>query len=181
MGSENEPAGIRAALLARRRNLFWRIHFWSALIASPFALVAALTGLLYVFTPQIEAALYGQLDRVAPGPVMRTLDEAVAAAQLAAPGGARLHSVIPAHAAGDTVRVHFVPMAPAAEVKDEGGSGHGHGYSHGHGQTSTQGNGMPAASRPSFGLPGQTVVVHVDPYGGSAGIAVFFAESPVTL
>ena len=27
-------------LIARRKSLYWRIHFWAALIASPFALVA---------------------------------------------------------------------------------------------------------------------------------------------
>jgi uncharacterized iron-regulated membrane protein len=29
-----------ASLSARRHSLFWRIHFWAALIASPFALIA---------------------------------------------------------------------------------------------------------------------------------------------
>ena len=69
------------SLTARRRSLFWRIHFWAALIASPFALVATLTGLLYIFTPQIEAHLYGRLERVAPQGTRLPLDAAVAAAR----------------------------------------------------------------------------------------------------
>lgn len=40
--------------LARRRGLFWRIHF-----------CAARSGIPYVFTPQIESGLYGGLDRAA--------------------------------------------------------------------------------------------------------------------
>jgi uncharacterized iron-regulated membrane protein len=64
------------SLSARRRSLFWRIHFWAALIASPFVLVATLTGLLYVFTPQIEARLYGHLEHVTPAGSMLPLDAA---------------------------------------------------------------------------------------------------------
>nr|WP_315489115.1 PepSY-associated TM helix domain-containing protein [uncultured Rhodoferax sp.] len=55
-----------SALVAQRRSLLWRVHFWAALIASPFAVLAALTGILYIFTPQIEAQLHGHLDTVAP-------------------------------------------------------------------------------------------------------------------
>jgi len=45
-----------------RKNIWWRVHFWAALFATPFVLVATLTGVLYVFTPQIENYLYGHLD-----------------------------------------------------------------------------------------------------------------------
>ncbi|MES2770803.1 MAG: PepSY-associated TM helix domain-containing protein, partial [Pseudomonadota bacterium] len=81
------------ALSALRRSLCWRLHFWSALIASPFALIAALTGILYVFTPQIESVLYRQFDQVQAQGTARQLDELVAAASLAAPRGWRVHSV----------------------------------------------------------------------------------------
>jgi uncharacterized iron-regulated membrane protein len=86
-----------ASLAARRRSLFWRIHFWAALIASPFALVATLTGMLYIFTPQIEAALYGHLERVtpAPGGAVLPLDVSVAAARAAVPAGFEVQSVVP--------------------------------------------------------------------------------------
>ncbi|HAT33461.1 MAG TPA: PepSY domain-containing protein, partial [Janthinobacterium sp.] len=97
------------SLFARRVSLFWRIHFWAALIASPFALVAALTGILYIFTPQIEAALYRGLEQTTPAVVMRPLDEAVAAATAAAPPGWDLLSVAPAYRPGDTVKLVFAP------------------------------------------------------------------------
>jgi len=133
-----------------RRNLLWRIHLWAALIASPFAVVACLTGLLYAFTPQIEKALYDRLDRAAPAAQRLPLDEAVAAARRAVPPGAVLHSVMPAHGPADTVRVAFLP--PAAPV------GHA-----GHGASAAEPK-APAVLRPNFGIPGRATVVYVDPY-----------------
>jgi len=130
------------SLAARRRSLFWRIHFWAALIASPFALVATLTGLLYVFTPQIEAQLYGGLERVAPQGARLPLDAAVEAARQAAPGGLVVQGVIPPAAAEDVVRVSFGKPVPGA------------GEHAGHGQ--------PASARPEQG--GERVTVFVDPY-----------------
>ncbi|CAL60293.1 putative iron-regulated membrane protein [Herminiimonas arsenicoxydans] len=97
-----------ASLGARRKSLFWRIHFWAALIASPFALLAALTGILYIFTPQIEQLLYADLDHVQPVGEMRTLDAAISAARLAVPAESSLRSVVPAFAPSDSVRVFFM-------------------------------------------------------------------------
>ena len=98
-----------ALIQSRRRSLLWRLHFWSALIASPFVLVACLTGLLYVFTPQIERSLHGHLDTVQPQAQAKTLDEVVLVARQAAPEGWSLHSVVPAFDADDSVRVVFTP------------------------------------------------------------------------
>jgi uncharacterized iron-regulated membrane protein len=95
---------------ARRRSLLWRLHFWSALIASPFAVIAASTGLLYVFTPQIESALYAHLDTVTPQAEVKPLDDAVDAAQQTMPAGWMLHSVSPAQDADDSVKVAFMPQ-----------------------------------------------------------------------
>ncbi len=101
------------------RSLLWRIHFWAALLASPFILIAVLTGILYIFTPQIEAVRYGALDRVAPAGAMRPLDDAVAAATAAAPAGWRLRSVLPPFTARDTVRAVF-QQQPALHAGHEG-------------------------------------------------------------
>ena len=136
-----------------RRTLLWRIHLWAALIASPFAVVACLTGLLYAFTPQIEKALYGRLDRVAPAERRLPLDEAVAAARLVPPAGSVLHSVVPAHGPTDTVRVVFLP--PAAPAGHAGHAGHGAPVAASEAQ---------AFLRPNFGIPGRATVVYVDPY-----------------
>ena len=108
--------GATASLGARRRSLFWRIHFWAALIASPFALVATLTGALYIFTPQIEDQLYGHLERVAapPGAAMLPLDALVAAARKGAPGSFEVQSVVPPAGPQDALRVSVGPPARAA-------------------------------------------------------------------
>jgi uncharacterized iron-regulated membrane protein len=98
-----------ADVTARRRSLYWRIHFWAALIASPFTLIAALTGILYIFTPQVEARLYRHLDHVVPAASMLPLDVALASAQRAAPPGMAVQSVLPAYANDDSVRVVLVP------------------------------------------------------------------------
>ena len=135
-------------LIARRKSLYWRIHFWAALIASPFALVATLTGILYVFTPQIEARLYQHLDHVAPQASMLPLDAAVAAAERAAPRGWAVQHVVPPFQQDDAVQVAF---APPGGVQDEH-AGHG-------------GHAAPATPpRPKFGLPAQAIIVYVNPY-----------------
>jgi uncharacterized iron-regulated membrane protein len=147
-----------AQVQARRRSLLWRIHFWSALIASPFVLVACLTGLLYVFTPQIERSWHGHLDTVQPQPQARSLDDAVAAARQAAPEGWSLHSVIPAFDPDDSVRVAFT--APAQDK----GQGGGHGGHSGHGASAGTAQTKPLFLRPNFGIPARAMVVYVNPY-----------------
>lgn len=142
------------SLLARRKSLFWRIHFWAALIASPFALIAALTGILYIFTPQIEAVLYDKLDHVTPVGIMRPIDDAIDSAKVAAPSGWSVHSVVPAYDASDTIKVHFVPPVSKTLVKHEG---------HNHGPAKSE-RASTSSSRPSFGLPAQAMVVYVNPY-----------------
>ena len=143
---------------ARRRSLLWRLHFWSALIASPFVLVACLTGLLYVFTPQIESAWHGHLDTVQPQSQVRSLDDAVSAAKQVAPEGWSLHSVIPAFDPDDSVRVAFTAPMPD---KAQGG---GHGGHSGHGAGAGAAQGKPQFLRPNFGIPARAVVVYVNPY-----------------
>lgn len=148
---KHEREATKLSLLARRKSLFWRIHFWAALIASPFALVAALTGILYIFTPQIESVLYASLDHVVPSGEMRPLDDTVAAAASAAPARWMLHSVAPAYDASDTVKVVFAPTA-VRQPRTEG---------HRHGPATAQ-----AATRPTFGLPARAIVISVNPYTG---------------
>ena len=152
-----------APLSARRRSLLWRVHFWSALIASPFVLVACLTGLLYVFTPQIERYLHGHLDTVVPQEQVRPLDDAVAAAIKVMPEGWSMHSVIPAFEKDDSVRVAFT--APMQEKAKGGGhSGHGAGPVPGASAGANKTEGKPQFLRPNFGIPSRAEVVYVNPY-----------------
>ena len=144
-----------AQIQLHRRAWLWRVHFWSALIASPFVLVACLTGLLYVFTPQIERSLHGHLDTVQAQAQARPLDESVQAARHAAPEGWSLHSVVPAFDPDDSVRVAFTPPM---QDKAKGG-GHG-----GHGASTGAAEAKPQFLRPNFGIPSRAVVVYVNPY-----------------
>ena len=121
MHRENIAPGRQPALAARRRSLYLRVHAWAALIASPFILLATLTGLLYVFVPQIEARLYRGLDHVSPSGSMLALDRSVAAAQAAAPPGLSLRSVLPPYEAEDPVRILFEPVrAPEGHAHHHG-------------------------------------------------------------
>ncbi|GGK08095.1 membrane protein [Pilimelia anulata] len=87
-------------------GLLLRLHFYAGILVAPFLVVAALTGLLYVFTPQLDNAVHGRelyVDRVGSAP--RPLSEQLAAARAAHPTGT-VASVQPG--LGDTTtRVSF--------------------------------------------------------------------------
>lgn len=126
---------IRGAALHR---VLWRLHFWAGLFGAPIVLFAALTGLLYVFSPQIEAWRHGALDHVPVGPHRVALDDQVAAAQAAQPDGL-LRFVVPAHRPGDTTQVFL-------------GAPHEH---HAMAQGGDHTHGLPTGR-----------IVYVDPYSG---------------
>lgn len=142
---------------AYRRGLLWRIHFWAALLATPFTLVAAFTGLIYVFTPQIERALYTHLDKVAPmASNVLSLDTMVHSAHGAVPPGWRLHAAVPPHSPDDAAQVVFTPPESVARAE---ASEHMHGAP----PSATK----QQAARPrrgGFGWPAASVVVYVNPY-----------------
>lgn len=93
----------RSALLA----LITRLHFYIGLFVGPFILVAAVTGTLFVLTPQIESLLYAdQLRTTSTGPA-QSLAAQVQAAQARIGAGPRLFAVRPAPGPGDTTRVMF--------------------------------------------------------------------------
>jgi uncharacterized iron-regulated membrane protein len=144
-------------LRAQRRSLLMRIHFWAALIASPFALIATITGLIYVFVPQVESVLHGHLDHVTPSIQIRSLDDAIEAAKLEAPEGWTLNSVSPMHEPTDSVKVAFMP--PPSEKKMSGGGGHGS-----HGSAAPVAKEKQDFLRPNFGIPMKSTVVYVNPY-----------------
>ena len=92
-----------SALLA----LITRLHFYVGLFVGPFILVAAVTGTLFVLTPQLENLIYAdQLRTASTGPA-QPLANQVEAAQSRIGPGPRLFAVRPAPGPGDTTRVMF--------------------------------------------------------------------------
>lgn len=95
----------RSALLQR---VFWRLHFWAGLLTAPIILFAALTGLLYVFTPQIETWRHAALDTVNTVNMVaphQSLDAQLAAAQ-AQFSNDTLRTIVPAFT--DTQTTQFI-------------------------------------------------------------------------
>ncbi|TWF54915.1 PepSY-associated TM helix domain-containing protein [Neorhizobium alkalisoli] len=99
---------VRSAETKGAFRLFMiRLHFYIGLFVAPFIFFAALSGTLYVLTPQIEGWLYrDQLVAATQGPA-RPLSEQVAAARQVMGEGPRLFAVRPAIAEGKTTRVMF--------------------------------------------------------------------------
>lgn len=92
-----------ASLLA----LITRLHFYAGLFVGPFILIAALSGLLYALTPQIEDRLYAQQLFTATAGESLPLSRQVEIARTHAGEGAALWAVRPAPAPGNTTRVLF--------------------------------------------------------------------------
>ena len=99
-----EPAQPSFAAI---RQFITRLHFYVGLFVGPFLLVAAVTGTLYVLTPQIESMFYSdQLVARTAGPE-HPLSEQIAAARASIGEAPRLFAVRPATAPGLTTRVMF--------------------------------------------------------------------------
>lgn len=107
LDSPAAPARERAAGRSAWLALITRLHFYIGLFVGPFILVAAVTGTLFVLTPQIENLLYAdQLRTASTGPA-QPLASQVQAAQARIGAGSRLFAVRPAPGPGDTTRVMF--------------------------------------------------------------------------
>ena len=176
----------KARLAQQRHSLLWRIHLWAALIASPFLIGAVLTGLLYIFTPQIEVILHGHLDRVPSVGRPYPLDDLAETAVASAPRGWRLHSIIPPHTKSESAKIAFVSPTSLQSMEGEARSQHPEGGqrtdsthiapshrmsaehgahgAHGGAEQRDQINKASGFLKGSFGLPKNSLVVYVDPY-----------------
>ncbi|OKJ73075.1 PepSY-associated TM helix domain-containing protein [Streptomyces sp. CB02460] len=88
------------------RPLLLRLHFYAGVLIGPFLLVAAVTGLLYTATPQIESVVYHHELKVTPHGEPKPLAAQVDSARDAIPGG-QLVSVTKGAGDDDTTRVTF--------------------------------------------------------------------------
>lgn len=88
-------------------QLIRRLHFYIGLFVGPFILIAALTGTLYVATPQIESYLYRETLQSVKQGEMRSLASQVEAAQHFVGETVKILAVRPAPTDTDTTRVYF--------------------------------------------------------------------------
>ncbi|ROP49832.1 putative iron-regulated membrane protein [Enterobacter sp. BIGb0383] len=88
-------------------DLLRRLHFYIGLFVGPFIFVAALTGTLYVATPQLENALYHDALSGEVQGARQPLGPQIAIAQQATGGHLSLYAVRPSLTAGETTRVMF--------------------------------------------------------------------------
>ncbi|AML57730.1 putative iron-regulated membrane protein [Serratia rubidaea] len=87
--------------------LMMRLHFYIGVFVGPFLLIAALSGIFYALTPQLESYWYAeQLYNHSSGQP-QTLQRQIAAAQTHAPTEAQLSAVRPSPADGENTRVLF--------------------------------------------------------------------------
>ncbi|WP_019806741.1 PepSY-associated TM helix domain-containing protein [Saccharomonospora halophila] len=90
--------GLRALLL--------RLHFHAGVFVAPFLVIAALSGLLYVFTPQLDEMVYDDVVHVPDAATSLPLAEQVRAGTAARPDDT-LMAVRPGTAGTDATQVIF--------------------------------------------------------------------------
>jgi uncharacterized iron-regulated membrane protein len=87
MPATDAPPAARARSAKSFGPLLLRLHFYAGVLVAPFLLVAALTGLAYAFTPQMERAYYADEYVVTAGDAAKPLSEQIAAARASHPEG----------------------------------------------------------------------------------------------
>ncbi|GAB3577015.1 PepSY-associated TM helix domain-containing protein [Amycolatopsis endophytica] len=88
------------------RPLLLRLHFYAGILVGPFLLVAAISGLLYIFAPQLEQVVNDHQLHVPAGVGTVPLADQVSRAETAVPEGT-LRSIRPGTTATDTTQVIF--------------------------------------------------------------------------
>lgn len=100
-GKRNVPARPRA------RQRVWRWHFMAGLMVIPFAIILAVTGAIYLFKPQFEAAVEARINQRAMMLAEETLpaDRLLASALETYPGAAMMKYVIATSPDDPTVEI----------------------------------------------------------------------------
>lgn len=118
----SEPAGP-PVLPGRARGSWWwsdlrplvlRLHFYVGVFVGPFILVAAVTGLLYTITPQLDQLLYRDALQVPVGTTQLDLSDQVTAAAAAVPDGT-ITEIRPPIAPDSTTRITFTAPGVAED------------------------------------------------------------------
>ena len=103
--SNSIPAAELAVRHERWYRAVWRWHFYAGLFCVPFVVWLSVTGGIYLFKPQIEAALYAPYRDVAVAGRPLLLPTRIATAATAAAPGSILHKYVLPDAPGDAVQV----------------------------------------------------------------------------
>ncbi|ESQ89626.1 peptidase [Asticcacaulis sp. AC460] len=67
-------------------RMIWRWHFYAGLVCLPFIIILSITGPIYLFKPQIEAAIDARYDNLPFAGAAQPLSAQVRAAEAAVPG-----------------------------------------------------------------------------------------------
>ena len=94
-------------------NLAWRWHFYAGLFVAPFMVLLALTGIIYLFKPQLDPLMYGDLLTVPAAEHALSADEQLQRAKAAYPRGTLSKYLPPADA---TSSAQFVMHDGGREV-----------------------------------------------------------------
>lgn len=100
-GATPEPVAGWAAM----RPLLMRLHFYAGVLVGPFLMVAALTGIAYIYTPQLEQRMYAHELHVPAAAGTISLDRQAEIARALVPDG-KITGVRPATGT-DTTQVIF--------------------------------------------------------------------------
>ncbi len=93
---ESGTTAVTQAEASRRWRSVWRMHFYAGMVAMPFILLMAVTGLVILYTQPIEDATQGDLRRVEPSEQLLSFDEQAALVAAAYPDGTVLDLTPPA-------------------------------------------------------------------------------------
>ncbi|SDS21000.1 Uncharacterized iron-regulated membrane protein [Pseudomonas asplenii] len=94
-------------------NLAWRWHFYAGLFVAPFMILLALTGIIYLFKPQLDPLMYGNLLKVEPGHHRISADEQLQRIHATYPQG-RIKQYLPPADAGSSAQ--FVVIQDGREL-----------------------------------------------------------------
>lgn len=105
------------------KALLWRFHFYVGVLVAPLLILTSLSGILYVFAPQIEEVAYAKLFHVAPasGATVLDYDAQLAAFQAATPK-ARVRVFTPSFSPDRSSAVSFT--LGSGKPSDGGGGEH---------------------------------------------------------
>jgi uncharacterized iron-regulated membrane protein len=85
---------LRAQPRPRLFRTVWRWHFYAGLLVIPIVVILSLSGIVYLFKPQIDSVFYGHIRNVEARGTTLGYDKQLAAVNSALPG-ARVTSVAP--------------------------------------------------------------------------------------